>query len=160
MILHAIMFLIAPKLDRRLSDQVYSFRLVKDWKKKALRGERIFKEAERELPFLKKSTIRRFDPFESWYAAWPEFDKARREAVLNTGHTHLTRTDITAYFENIDLKILELLLRDSLPGEPQLIRLLMRILEAWTRLTSVGTPVGRGIPQGTRKTKRTTNSRR
>ncbi len=147
-VLHALMFLIAPKLDKKLSSQVFSCRLGKDWKKKAAKGERIFREADREIPFLKRTTIRKFDPFEPWYAAWPDFDKARREAVLTEGYTHLTRTDITAYFENIDLGILENLLRENLRTEPQLIRLLMRTLEAWTRRTSVGTRVGRGIPQG------------
>ena len=39
MILHAIVFLTAPKLDKRISGQVFSFRLVSDWEKKASKGE-------------------------------------------------------------------------------------------------------------------------
>ena len=76
------------------------------------------------------------------------FDRTRRQAVLSDGYTHLTRTDITAYFENIDLRILENTLREAIPNEPDLIQLLIRILAAWTRRTDGGTPVGRGIPQG------------
>ena len=148
MVIHAVVYLLAPKLDKKLSSQVFSYRLVEDWKKRAKKGERIFREADREIPFLKGRTIRKFDPFEAWYQAWPEFDAARKKAVAQEGYTHLTRTDITAYFENVDLRILENLLREYIRSEPQLIRLLMRILEAWTRRTSVGTPVGRGIPQG------------
>ena len=148
MVLHAVVFLIAPKLDKTLSEQVFSYRLVEDWDRAAAKGKSIFREAEHQLPFLKGSTIRQFDPLDSWYTAWPDFDKARRDAVSTHGFTHLTRTDITAYFENIDLRILENLLREKIPTEPQLIQLLIRTLEAWTRRTSGGTPVGRGIPQG------------
>ena len=108
----------------------------------------MFRQAPRDIPFLRNVTIRQFDPFESWYDAWPAFDKTRRDAVLSKGYTHLTRTDITAYFENIDLRILENALREALPNEPLLIQLLVRILAAWTRRTEGGTPVGRGIPQG------------
>ena len=148
MILHAIVFLTAPRLDKKISDQVFSFRLVSDWEKKVSKGKKMFREATREIPFLRNVTIRKFDPFESWYNAWPEFDRTRRQAVLSDGYTHLTRTDITAYFENIDLRILENTLREAIPNEPDLIQLLIRILAAWTRRTDGGTPVGRGIPQG------------
>ena len=148
MILHAIVFLIAPRLDKKLSDQVSSFRLVSDWEKKSSRGTKMFREARRAIPFLRHVTIRKFDPFESWYDAWPEFDRRRIQAVISDGYTHLTRTDITAYFENIDLRILENTLREAIPSEPDLIQILMRILAAWTRRTDGGTPVGRGIPQG------------
>lgn len=148
MILHAIVFLLGPTLDKKLSDQVFSFRLVSNWKKKVSKGKAMFGQATRNIPFLRNVTIRQFDPFESWYDAWPEFDRIRRRAVLSEGYTHLTRTDITAYFENIDLRILENALREAIPNDPDLIQLLIRILTAWTRRTDGGTPVGRGIPQG------------
>ena len=148
MVLHAIVLQIAPRLDSRLSNQVFSYRLLSDWEKKILKGNAMFRQAPRDVPFLRNVTIRQFDPFESWYDAWPEFDRIRRDAVLSDGYTHLTRTDITAYFENIDLRILENALREALPNEPVLIQLLMRLLAAWTRRTEGGTPVGRGIPQG------------
>ncbi len=147
-VLHAIVLLIAPRLDRRLSDQAFSYRLAKDWEKRISKGHGMFRQAPRDIPFLRNATIRQFDPFESWYDAWPEFDRTRRDAVLSDGYTHLTRTDITAYFENIDLRILENALRETLPNEPVLVQLLLRILAAWTRRTEGGTPVGRGIPQG------------
>ena len=148
MVLHAITYLIAPRIDKYLDGQVYSYRLVGDWEKKIKKGRGLFREASREIPFLKKKTVRQFDPFASWYEAWPDFQNARSSAVLSDGYTHLTKTDITAYFENIDLRTLEALLRRYLPNEPRLIRLLMRVLGSWTRRTSSGIPVGRGIPQG------------
>ena len=133
MVLHAIVLLIAPRLDRKLSDQVFSYRLVSNWEKKISKGKAMFRQGPRDIPFLRNVTIRQFDPFESWYDAWPEFDRKRRDAVLSGGYTHLTRTDITAYFENIDLRILENALREALPNEPLLIQLLLQILGAWTR---------------------------
>lgn len=147
-VLHAIVYLLAPKIDPKLSKQVYSYRLHPDWKKRVSKGKSLFREDEKEIPFLRKQTIRKFDPIEPWYTAWPEFDRARREAVQAEGHSHLTKTDITSYFENIDLRVLETQLRAFVPAENHLIQVLMRILDSWTRVTSAGIPVGRGIPQG------------
>lgn len=148
-LLHAIVHLIAPRLDRHLAASVYSYRLRSDWQKRIKKGQSMFREGDREIPFLRGTTLRKMDPIEPWYLAWPEFDRQRVEAVRKKGYTHLTRTDIVAYFENIDLGVLESILRSMLPREPQIISLLMRILGSWTRVTSTGVHVGRGIPQGT-----------
>jgi hypothetical protein len=147
-ILQAIVYLLAPRLDPCLSESVYSFRLHKKWKARIKIGKSLFKDEERELPFLQGKTIRKLSPFEPWYRAWPEFDRARIIAAREAGFTHLTRTDIASYFENIDLRLLEAQLRGLLPKQGELMQLLMRILESWTRVTSTGTPIGRGIPQG------------
>jgi len=147
-LLHAVVYVLAPKIDRRLSDHVYSYRLAKDWQKRVKRGRSMFREGDDEIPFLRGVTIRRIDPFEPWYSAWPEFDRQRIAAVKKRGYTHLTRTDIAAYFENIDLGLLDHFLRQIVPNEPVLVSLLMRVLNSWTRVTSTGVPVGRGIPQG------------
>ncbi len=147
-LLHAIVYLLAPKVDKRLSRSVYSYRLHHDWKRRVSKGKSLFREAGDEIPFLKRSTVRRIDPLEPWYTAWPMFDQQRIAAVRTKGFTHITRTDIASYFENIDLKVLEDLLRRIVPQDGAVVGLLMRILESWTRITSTGTPVGRGIPQG------------
>ncbi len=147
-ILHSIVYLLAPRLDPLLSENVYSYRLHKDWTIRVKRGKSLFKDDEQELPFLKGKTIRRLSPFEPWYLAWPEFDRERIKAAREAGYSHLTRTDIASYFENIDLRLLEAQLRTLLPKQGALMQLLMRILESWTRVTSTGTPIGRGIPQG------------
>jgi hypothetical protein len=147
-LLHAITYLIAPRLDRHLSSSVYSFRLQRDWQRRVKKGRSMFREGDAELPFLRHTTIRKIDPLEPWYLAWPEFDRERVALVRKKGYTHLTRTDISAFFENIDLGVLEAQLRALLPKEPLTIALLMRILGSWTHTTSAGTPIGRGIPQG------------
>jgi len=146
-VLHACTLLLAPKLDKKLSASVYSYRLRKDWKAKIKKRKSLFRETEPEFPFLKKETIADFNPFEAWYECWPEFEADSIKA-FSEGYTHLTKTDITAYFENIDLSILEDILRKYLKDEDHIIQLIFRILRSWTRLTSTGTPIGRGIPQG------------
>jgi len=144
-----MVYLLAPKLDRKLSPNVYSYRLHKNWKRRAKKGRSVFREGDDEIPFLKTRTIRRIDPIESWYTLWPEFEKQTARAVKEFGCTHLTKTDITAYFECIDLRILETQLRSLLrQDEDALFQVLFRVLDGWTRVTSTGTPVGRGIPQG------------
>lgn len=148
-LLHAIVYLLAQKLDGALEDEVYSFRLHKDWPKRVKRGQSLFREGDDEIPFLKNKTIRKIDPIESWYTAWPDFDAESARAFKELGCTHLTKTDITAYFENIDLRILETEIRSLLRrDEDAIVQILFRILDGWTRMTSTGTPVGRGIPQG------------
>jgi hypothetical protein len=147
-VLHACIFLLAPKLDGKLKENVYSYRLRKDWEKKVKNKESLFKEGDPEFPFLKRKTIGDFNPFEKWYERWFAFEKASNKACTVEGYTHLTKTDITAYFENIDLSALEALLRSFLGKEEQIIHLVFKILRSWTRSTSTGTPIGRGIPQG------------
>jgi len=148
-LLHAISYVLAPLLDKKLDRAVYSYRLHRDWKKKAKKRESLFREVDIEIPFLRRKTIASISPFEAWYERWPEFEANAKLAVTKEGFTHLTKTDITAYFENIDLRLLEALIRSLLKREEgKVIELLFRILEGWTRVTSAGTSVGRGIPQG------------
>ncbi|MBE3064253.1 MAG: RNA-directed DNA polymerase [Spirochaetes bacterium] len=148
-LLHAIVYLLAPLLDGKLDKAVYSYRLAKDWRRRANRGESMFREVPLEFPFLRGKTIRSISPFEAWYERWPQFEADALHAYTTEGFTHLTKTDITAYFENIDLRLLETRIQSLLKGEEgKTLNLLYRILEGWTRSTSTGTPVGRGIPQG------------
>ncbi|MDO8140180.1 MAG: RNA-directed DNA polymerase [Candidatus Brocadiales bacterium] len=148
-LLHGITYLLAPLLDKKMNNSVYSYRLHPDWQKRVKKRDSLFRESRIELPFLKRATIRSISPFDAWYERWPEFEKAAVMACTQEGYTHLTKTDITAYFENIDLRLLETQIRLLLKREEdKIIQLLFRILDGWTRITSTGTPVGRGIPQG------------
>lgn len=148
-LLHAISYVLAPKLDSSLSDQVYSYRLRDNWESKARRGESMFREAEVQFPFLKKSTISSFNTFEPWYEQWPAFEAESKKAVTEEEFTHLTKTDISSYFENIDLRLLIDLIGKRLRNdEDKLLQLLFRVLGGWSRTTSAGIPLDRGIPQG------------
>jgi hypothetical protein len=147
-LLHSIIYVVAPRLDRKLSDSVYSYRLGRDWEKRVKKGRSMFREADDEIPFLRGTTIRKIDPIEPWYIAWPEFDRERIDAVKKRGYTHLTRTDIAAYFENIDLDLLHDILRQIIPSEPVIVSLLLRLLDSWTRTSATGISIRAGIPQG------------
>ncbi len=146
-ILHAAIYLLAPKLDKELDSSVYSYRLHPKWEKKARKGESLFQEIE--IPFLTKKTIQSVSPFEAWYERWPAFENDARQAYLSGQYTHLTKTDIFSFFEHIDLQRLHTLLNSLLKNrEEKLLQLIFTILSGWTRVSNTGMPINRGIPQG------------
>jgi hypothetical protein len=148
-ILHAALYLLAPKLDKKLSKSVYSYRLRKDWKEKAKKGRSMFREVEIEIPFLKGRTIQKISPFDAWYERWPAFEDDAKKQWETNKYTHLTKTDIFSFFENIDLRYLQDFIRSKLKiEEEKLLQLIFTILNSWTRAASTGMPINRGIPQG------------
>lgn len=149
-ILYTIIYLIAPAIDRALPKTVYSYRL-----KDNIKGNdgSLFKESDigdlLDMPFLKKKTIStELDPFDPWYANWPEFDQESRFAFEKEGYRYLAISDIAAYFENIQLPILRDLLLEYFPQDHKIINLLVHFLETWTVKTDSGRLQLRGIPQG------------
>lgn len=143
---YAIIYLIAPCLDKKLPEGVYSYRL-----KPEKTRDRLFHDHEiLKFPFLKKRTIQiRIDIVEPWYEQWPKFIEISRHTFEEEGYRHLAISDIVSYFENISLEILrdEILLK-HLSKEQKIINLLTHILEYWTWKSCEGKPVLRGIPQG------------
>lgn len=143
---YAIIYLIAPYLDKRLPNGVYSYRLKSEAKR-----DRIFKDNDiLEFPFLKKKTIlQRIDIIEPWYEQWPTFIKESKYSFEIEKYNFLVISDIVSYFENIHLEVLrdEILIK-HLPKEQKIINLLMNILEHWTWRSCEGKQVLRGIPQG------------
>jgi hypothetical protein len=144
-VLYAITILIAPKLDKLLPDNVYSYRLNANKKHKSL-----FKEKDIiEYTFLKKGTIkRRIDIFNPWYEQWPIFLQKSIYSYEKDNYTYLALSDIAAYFENIHLDILRELLFKYFPKDQRIINLLISILEHWTWPTKHFLTIRRGIPQG------------
>ena len=142
----AIVYLIAPRLDKKLPEGVYSYRL-----KPQSRRDQLFRDHEiLKFPFLKKKTIsQRIDIIEPWYEQWPAFMEKSIYAFEEEGFRFLATLDIVSYFENISLEILrdEIFLK-FLPEEQKIINLLLHILEYWTWRSCEGRPVLRGIPQG------------
>ena len=145
-VLSAIILLIAPQIDKRLSESVFSWRVKDSLPNKGT----IFRESNiTDLPFLRKRTIRiRVDPFESWYEQWPEFDQQTRRLFQIEGYRFLATSDIAAYFENIQLPILRDRLLTYVHDESELINLLFTFLETWAERTADGRAHFRGIPQG------------
>ena len=142
-VLFAITLSIARQLDRKLPDSVYSWRVKEN-------SDEIFKDIEiLRLPFLKGETIRRqIDISESWYEQWPEFIEEMEYAYEKQGYTFLVISDIAAYFENLDLKVLRDILVSHLPKQIRIINFLVTMLEYWAWPAVHGSYSPRGIPQG------------
>lgn len=145
-VLYSIVLLIAEKIDNEFTDSVYSWRLKKPIPKKG----GIFKETSiLDMPYLKRATISRIiDPFESWYVAWPDFDKESKRIFQVENFRYMATSDIAAFFENIQLPILRDQLLSLFSNDPKLINLLNEFLESWTFKTGDGRSLIRGIPQG------------
>ncbi len=145
-VLSALVLLMAPVIDKKLPNSVFSWRLKDPLPQKGP----IFKESDiTDLPFLKKRTIReRVDPFEGWYRLWPVFDKKTRKVFREDGYRFLATSDIAAYFENIQIPILRDSLLKHFPQEASLVNLMCLFLESWCDRTGDGRAHHRGIPQG------------
>jgi len=141
---YAIINIIAPKIDKKISDDVYSFRVKKDYKssKSGLFEER------KEIPFLKKTTLQRIALIEDWFYGWPEFYEVSKYIYQEEGYNFLSVSDISSYFENINHEILRGRLISLLPNDQKTINLLMEILDRWVWKTGELQRLGRGIPQG------------
>ncbi len=141
----AIVILIAPKLDGCLPEGVYSYRL----KEKPDR-DNLFRDVQiLKHPFLKRRTIQqRVDIAEPWYGIWPEFANDTRLAYQDKGFNFLSVSDISAYFENINIDLLRDLLLKHLPKQQRIINLMTSMLHYWTWRSYEGRPLPRGIPQG------------
>lgn len=144
---HAIIYLIAPSLDKNLSDGVYSYRLKNDYEK----SDCLFKDYDlQRYSFLRRRTIRRFKIHDEWYKQWPEYDELTRYFYEEKGYKYLALTDISAYFENVQHTLLrDLLLRYAPRESNRIVNLLMTMLRRWTLKSGDAVDVGRGIPQGT-----------
>ena len=144
-VMFAIACLIAPHLDKKLPDAVYSWRVKKQSNKKDL-----FENHEiLRFPFLKRVTIqRRIEFVEPWYGLWPNFIKDAEAAYKENGYRFLVLSDIVAYFENIDIGLLRDLLLHYLPRQPKIINFLINLLDYWSWPAVHGGMTKRGIPQG------------
>ena len=145
-VLFSIVLLLAPYIDKKYPDSVYSYRL----KKGGNIRKSLFVDTDVvDVPFLKKTTIlKQIDPFEPWYGNWPKFDEVTRKTFSSDGYRHLAVSDIAAYFENIQLGILRDQLLGHFPDDPKIINLLSDFLETWAIKTDEGPAPLRGIPEG------------
>lgn len=141
---YAIINIIAPKIDKKVSDDVYSFRVKKDYKASK---SGLF-EKRKEIPFLKKVTLQRIALIEDWFYEWPEFYEISKYIYEEKEYHFLSVSDISSYFENINHEILRGRLLSMLPNDQKAINLLMEILDRWVWKTGELRRLGRGIPQG------------
>jgi len=141
---YAIINIIAPKIDKKISDNVYSFSVRKDYKtsKSGLFEER------REIPYLKKKTLRRIALIEDWFYEWPVFYEISKRIYEEEGYDFLSVSDVSSYFENVNHELLREHLFSLLSNEQKTVNLLMEILDRWVWKSGTLRRLGRGIPQG------------
>lgn len=143
-VLYAIACIIAPSLDKKLPEGVYSFRYIEGKRKKLFRDHEILK-----FPFLKRKTILSHLSFvEPWYESWPKFDADSKYAYEHEGYNYLVISDIASYFENIDITILCATLTRHFPKQQRIINFLRYLFEYWTWPTVHGGSAPQGLPQG------------
>lgn len=142
-VLFAVTLSIARQLDKKLPQSVYSWRIKEN-------SDELFQDLEiLQLPFLKGETIRKqIDIAVSWYEQWPEFVEKMEYTYERDGYTFLVISDIAAYFENLDLKVLRDILVSHLPKQIRIINFLITMLEYWAWPAVHGAYSPRGIPQG------------
>jgi hypothetical protein len=143
-VLFAIAQLLAPRLDRALAKNVFSYRL-----RRSSQGGRLFvPQSTLSIPFLKRQTIRRrLDPFQPWYESWPEFLLFLRWHYAR-GYKFFVSSDVASYFENIDLGLLRDLLRQYFPLQPRIVNFLCSMFGYWAWPATGAMAARRGIPQG------------
>ncbi|MGB2842843.1 MAG: reverse transcriptase domain-containing protein [Halobacteriota archaeon] len=141
---YAIMNIIAPKIDKEISDTVYSFRVKKDYEESK---SGLFEE-RKEIPYLKKKTLRRIALIEDWFYDWPEFHEVSKRLYEEEGYNFLSISDVSSYFENIHHELLREQLLGLLPNEQKVVNLLMEILDRWVWKSGTLRRLGRGIAQG------------
>jgi len=142
---YAIINIIAPKIDNKMSKNVYSFRVKKGYKTSK---SGMFVERE-EIPYLKKETLRKIAIIEDWFYEWPVFYKVTKRMYEKEGYKFLSVSDVSSYFENINHELLRDRLRELLlPKEQKTVNLLMEILDRWVWKSGMLRRLGQGIPQG------------
>lgn len=137
-----ILEILTPIIDKHISQNVYSCRLKRDYQKR----KRLFED--RDVPFLKRKTIKKLKIIKEWYQLWPQFYEASRYLFEEKGYKFLAVSDISAYFENINHTILRNQLYGYVGKHRAVVNLLMSILGRWAWQTAEGIPIERGIPQG------------
>ena len=113
----AIIFKLSKTIDDELSESVFAMRATGQVKK----------------------------PFRGWYQDWPEYQN--RLKTLLTDNSCVVVSDITGYFDNVDLRILKDLLLRLKDVDSRIIDLTLFMLESWMYRSLYGVAIGRGIPQ-------------
>jgi len=92
---------------------------------------------------------RRHKIVDPWYDAWPKFHR-QLQAQYALGRKYVGTSDITSFYEAIDLKVFRAVLHNEAtrPLRP-LVHLLADIYTAWSARDVHSLGLDRGIPQGT-----------
>lgn len=141
-VLFSIICSMVEKLDGKLPENVYSFRLNPKYKE----PEQPLL-VDRDIPLLPADKRKEMKRFEEWYEAWPSFDKEVKNIIESEGYKFLVVSDITSYYENVNHEVLRRTLEKEY-NKGYEVNLLMEFLRDWTVPLPDGYRINRGIPQG------------
>lgn len=148
-VLYAIAQQLAPELDETLCDSAYAYRL----NPKRARRDQLFTARGVPEQQEQKTVDEEEDDDEdigfpyNWFPSWLAFHEASQEAAQE--YEYVAVTDITAYFENISVKILFNLIRELLASNSKaLVGHLEDLLNYWDWSSAAQKIGGQGLPQG------------
>lgn len=130
------------KLDEKLPPGVIAYRLRKDRKLqfKIERDSSYF-----VLPRYKREKIK---IEESWYNLWPQYRKELLNDLKSGKYEYVAKTDITAYFEDINLLTLGEILKRKVSSKLANINVITEIYRSWALRDPGNIRQARGLPQG------------
>lgn len=85
---------------------------------------------------------------ESWYNLWPQYRKELKKDLQSGKYKFVATTDITAYFEDINLITLGEILKKKTGGSLRAINMIVEILTNWSLRDPANVRQSRGLPQG------------
>lgn len=130
------------KLDRKLPAGVTAYRLKKDPELQF----RILQEATYFiLPKYKRVKIRIEEP---WYNLWPAYRKELISDLKSGKYSFVAKTDITAYFEDINHITLAEILKKKASSNINSINMVMEVYGDWALRDPTNVRQRRGLPQG------------
>jgi len=129
-------------LDRKLPSGVTAYRLKPDRKL-----EYQVKE-EKNYFILSKYKRKLLQLEEPWYNLWPKFRKELLEDLKSGMYKFMARTDITAYFEDINLATLGEILKEKAGKKLKNINLITETYRSWAMRDPGNLRQNRGLPQG------------
>ena len=139
-VLHYLLSEFVLKLDAKLPSGVTAYRLKTDKQ----RQFSIRRDAFYVLPKYKRHKIRIEEP---WYNLWPAFRKQLRKDLDSGRYKYVACTDITAYFEDINLFTLGEILKHKVGKQAQSINIITEIYRSWAVRDPANVRQGRGLPQ-------------
>ncbi|MCA9408612.1 MAG: RNA-directed DNA polymerase, partial [Candidatus Omnitrophica bacterium] len=140
-VLHYLLSDFIFALDEKLPPGVTAYRIRKD-KKNQFKIKR--ETAYYVLPKYRRHKIKVEEP---WYNLWPEFRKQLREDLESEKFKYVACTDITAFFEDVNLNTLAEILKNKAGRYSQDINLIIEIYKSWALRDPMNVRQERGLPQ-------------
>jgi len=141
-VLHRLASDFIVNLDKKLPSGVIAYRLRED-KKLQYRIKR--QSAYFVLPRYKRNRIK---IEESWYNLWPQYREQLKNDLQSNRYHYVASTDITAFFEDVNLQTLGEILKKKSSKHIKQINTIIEIFASWALRDPGNIRQSRGLPQG------------